>query len=428
MKNKVTKEDLKGEIKDFPIEVVQRMCEYQDVFDPSIFARFKCAAYRDGGFSLILAKEGSYFWHEVIENENFDLFFERYPKQEENMKTKVTKDDLKGHIENFPIEVVQQMCEYQVKQKNKFNPSVFAYDKMNDVNSGGFRWIETDEGHLFWEDVIAHEDFDVFFKKYPKQKVEKTTDTKIEDMKTNVTKEDLQGAIEDYPIEVIQRMCECQVEQGNKFDPSIFANDIMANRFKKGFSWDRTDEDGLFWDDIIDKKRFDLFFEKYPKKEQKQETNMKAELKIPEGFEFDCVENGVIKLKAIKKEFPKTWEECIEVGKTYYYINTISAIKDEKITEDRYLPVNRNLMTSYKTAEAMRAFIMLITARDAYRNGWVPDWSNDERKYCISSRMNKIEIGNYTYYSEPISFQSREVRDAFFENFKDLLEEAKELL
>ena len=36
-----------------------------------------------------------------------------------------------------------------------------------------------------------------------------------------VKQEDLIGDIEGFPIEVVQRMLECQVEQGNKADVSV---------------------------------------------------------------------------------------------------------------------------------------------------------------------------------------------------------------
>ncbi|MGL5980180.1 MAG: hypothetical protein ACRCZY_04740, partial [Phocaeicola sp.] len=255
---------------------------------------------------------------------------------------------------------------------------------------------------------------------------------KTESMKNKVTKDDLKGEIKDFPIEVVQRMCECQVEQGNEFNPSIFAKNKAADKSDNGFYWSDTDEYRFFWDSVIAETSFYLFFERYPKEkletEHTHEEKNVTEFKIPEGYEFDCVENGAIKLKAVKKELPKTWEECIEVGKTYYYIGTASTIEKAKIAEDEHLPSNRNLMTSHKTAEAMRAFTMLITARDVYRNGWVPDWSNEEVKYCVVIGMNKIEVGNFTYYSDPLSFQSEEITCKFIENFKYLIEEAKELL
>ena len=81
-----------------------------------------------------------------------------------------------------------------------------------------------------------------------------------------VKESDLIGELEGFPIEVVQRMCEEQVAQGRKFNPEVFA------RFKfsegEGFSWEESIEGYSFWDEVIDEKNFNLFFEKYPKKEQ----------------------------------------------------------------------------------------------------------------------------------------------------------------
>lgn len=81
---------------------------------------------------------------------------------------RVTPQDLKGEIEDFPIEVVQKMCERQVEQGCPFNPSVFAQDPLADFDCGGFHWLDTDERYSFWCQVIHNREFDTFFEKYPK--------------------------------------------------------------------------------------------------------------------------------------------------------------------------------------------------------------------------------------------------------------------
>lgn len=80
------------------------------------------------------------------------------------MRYIVKPEDLKGEIANFPIEVVQRMVDYQVKQGNKADVSVFQ--KYRD---GGFVWFDTIEGKPFWIDVIVNKKFDLFFQLYPKQ-------------------------------------------------------------------------------------------------------------------------------------------------------------------------------------------------------------------------------------------------------------------
>ena len=81
---------------------------------------------------------------------------------------KITKADLIGNIENFPIEIVEKMMEEQVRQGNKANVKVFQKYRVADRHQGGFCWDCTDDGCIFWHYVIMNEEFDVFFEKYPK--------------------------------------------------------------------------------------------------------------------------------------------------------------------------------------------------------------------------------------------------------------------
>ena len=74
------------------------------------------------------------------------------------------------------------------------------------------------------------------------------------------------GEIADFPIEVVERMLECQVEQGNKRDVSVFERNKIAGSYSKGFCWVETKEDVNFWNEVIGNKNFDLFFQKYHKK------------------------------------------------------------------------------------------------------------------------------------------------------------------
>ena len=75
------------------------------------------------------------------------------------------------------------------------------------------------------------------------------------------------GEIADFPIEIVERMLECQVEQGNKRDVSVFEREKKTTKHFNGFFWGETKEDLYFWEEVIANKNFDLFFQKYPKKQ-----------------------------------------------------------------------------------------------------------------------------------------------------------------
>ena len=81
-KYNLTPEDLKGQIKDFPLEVISRMMDKQreQGEEPShhVFASNNCADTLMGGFNWNETPEGGEFWNDVISNRYFDLFFERF--------------------------------------------------------------------------------------------------------------------------------------------------------------------------------------------------------------------------------------------------------------------------------------------------------------------------------------------------------------
>lgn len=77
---------------------------------------------------------------------------------------KVTKNDLKGEIKDFPLEIVQWMCDQQVAQGNLFNPEVFQEHRFADSINGGFYWDRTDIGIDKCQAIIQYKNFDLFFK------------------------------------------------------------------------------------------------------------------------------------------------------------------------------------------------------------------------------------------------------------------------
>ena len=74
------------------------------------------------------------------------------------------------------------------------------------------------------------------------------------------------GEIADFPIEVVEKMLEMQVEQGNKRDVRNFEYYKAACASGYGFNWRDTIEQYSFWHEVINNKNFNLFFERYPKK------------------------------------------------------------------------------------------------------------------------------------------------------------------
>ena len=73
------------------------------------------------------------------------------------------------------------------------------------------------------------------------------------------------GNIRHFPIEVVEKMLEHQVAQGNVRDISVFERECSACDDEGGFDWEKSPEGGTFWDSIIASGNFDTFFNQYPK-------------------------------------------------------------------------------------------------------------------------------------------------------------------
>lgn len=119
---------------------------------------------------------------------------------------------------------------------------------------------------------------------------------------------------------------------------------------------------------------------------------------------------------------PKTWDEyCAKHGEVG---DKIKASLD--IT---YMTINKHVFSDYKQAQAHIALMKLHLLRDEYRQGWKPDWRNvDESKFVIEMVANELSINNYGITRYSLSFQDEKLADKFLTNFRDLIEEAGDLI
>ena len=145
---------------------------------------------------------------------------------------------------------------------------------------------------------------------------------------------------------------------------------------------------------------------------------------LPEGYQFVDENGNVINATKIvlekkKKEYPKTYEECCKVMN--YCCNPLS------------------VKTTHKE-ELIRRFQFLLLYRDAYwkiagedmglGKPWEPNLLNDNQdKFVLANWDNNIDKHDYsTNKNYILTFPTEEMRDAFYENFKEEIEMCKELL
>lgn len=148
-----------------------------------------------------------------------------------------------------------------------------------------------------------------------------------------------------------------------------------------------------------------------------KEMNVNDEVEVILGdYEF-VLKDGKTYFVKKKPQYPKTYEECCDVlGKTKAYQS----------------------VSGYKT-ELLEYFQQLLICRDAYwkiageemglGKPWGPDWSTEnECKYVIEVYRNNVRKNSQGYFNTLLAFPTEEMRDVFYENFKTLIEECKELL
>ena len=154
-----------------------------------------------------------------------------------------------------------------------------------------------------------------------------------------ITEKDLIGEIKRFPIEVVRKMVEEQVRQGNKADVSIFQKKNYADKENGGFKWKDTEEGFEFWDMVIIYEEFDKFFEKYPKQEttemqDAENTATQAYKEIDwEARRFEIVKtylHGILTSPEIVFTIDKLAETSVKVADAI--ISKMKGGSDEKYT------------------------------------------------------------------------------------------------
>ena len=159
------------------------------------------------------------------------------------------------------------------------------------------------------------------------------------------------------------------------------------------------------------------------------DTKGKVEVVIPEGYGY-VVENDKLYFITKKKEYPKTYEECCEVLDFCgdYFLTTYDA--DCMVKKEVYGILQQvNSLTRLLICKS--AYWKIAGEEMGLGKPWEPDWDDDEwpDMYYISFDGKRLEKEKgYPCCNMILIFPTAEMRDAFYENFKVLIEQCKELL
>ena len=160
-------------------------------------------------------------------------------------------------------------------------------------------------------------------------------------------------------------------------------------------------------------------------------------IEVPDGKKA-VWKDGKVVFEDIKPQLPRTWEEFCQqslISKLEYYIEDCSDIRMAK-TEGgiRNKEYDRNTLPSKQAAEAHLALMQLHQLRDCYRQGWKPNLKDNANKYGIQLAYNSISSSIelrvlwYQQVSTFLSFPTRELAEEFLANFRELIEQAGDLI
>ena len=140
------------------------------------------------------------------------------------------------------------------------------------------------------------------------------------------------------------------------------------------------------------------------------EICLSDEVKKEYGLKF---KNGKFLFFKKRPKYPKTYTDCCKA----------LLLNPEKATYSVCgLEYKRHLIVNFQR---------LLVCRDAYwkiAGDWKPEFRFGKKKYCIMTKDNKVINATVEETNRILAFPTEEMRDAFYENFKELIEECKELL
>ena len=151
-------------------------------------------------------------------------------------------------------------------------------------------------------------------------------------------------------------------------------------------------------------------------------------IEIPEGHEIDLKKSdltkGVVAFKKIAPQLPKTWEELKEVKGWYCKSNSELDVARSLHLLAEY----KNTFVTLAQAQASLALAQLSQLREVYRQGWTPNWLDNQNKYCVVFMDSHIILERWVSTHNFLSFQTKEIAEEFRNNFYNLIKQANPLM
>lgn len=120
-----------------------------------------------------------------------------------------------------------------------------------------------------------------------------------------------------------------------------------------------------------------------------------------------------------KPVLPKRWEDLETVDG--WYVDEVSGVRDfYGTTRD----VNKNVFATEQQARSFGIIYPQLTQlMKVYRNGWEPDWSVANAKYCVALQEGKLMVVTVFISNQPITFPTADIAEQFLTDHRDLITE-----
>ena len=155
---KVVNEDLVGELREFPLAVVQKMIERQVLqgvpANVKAFQTDATAEQLDGGFDWDVSPEGWDFWDKVIAGMEFNVFFERYPESNRVYIVSASEDDHEVGDHEVGVNVIKTLEKYGGINANNYSGNDFGAIYYIEPRTNIIQICDTSSGH---EDKLLYE-------------------------------------------------------------------------------------------------------------------------------------------------------------------------------------------------------------------------------------------------------------------------------
>ena len=152
-----------------------------------------------------------------------------------------------------------------------------------------------------------------------------------------------------------------------------------------------------------------------------QKTTEEIKIDIPNGYELAGVDDNnqqVVFINKIQHQYPKTYEECCK----------ILGLPHGGMTLDVPLHYSPKLICLAQLLICRDAYWKIAGEQMGLDKPWKPDWKDSNFKYCLKKMGDNIEKSSEMTISCILAFPTEEIRNIFYNNFKNTIEKCKELL